>query len=42
MPIEITFDICPHCDSEEVKQLTWWVSKDGSFRQLWSCSKVMQ
>ena len=40
MPIEIDYGICPHCDHQEVRELTWFVSEDGSYRQLWSCRVI--
>ncbi len=40
MPFEIDIAICPHCNSDELRRLFYFVSEDGDFRQLFCCEEL--
>ena len=41
MPFEIKLGICPHCDHDEFRRLTYFVSEDGDFKQLFCCEEIV-
>ena len=41
MPFEIKLGICPHCDHDEFRRLTYFVSEEGDFKQLFCCEEIV-